>query len=271
MGKKSQITCITYRAHAPSDWKVILKRENKPKPVYLGTSVSIFCLLWAGVGDSHKSEGRKDLRHCSAGEISNCTVNRDTREKRGQESNGAFNQPCCLAYVLSFYRLFLPLSVFLREHWLCECSITERDLCGFQGRKEDTGGFLSEWIYLRRGINIMLVWPWLNLQFQILETFVCNRVSILFSQIFLSHIFWVIKSLRGEEGNLCTKHSALYIGAKCKRDAWQANREYCRVHSKLLIAFKPLLSTSLHINKILLTSFLEFDKKKITRLPCKNS
>lgn len=184
MGKKSQITCITYRAHAPSDWKVILKRENKPKPVYLGTSVSIFCLLWAGVGDSHKSEGRKDLRHCSAGVISNCTVNRDTREKRGQESNGGFNQPCCLAYVLSFYLLFLPLSVFLREHWLCECSITERDLCGFQGRKEDTGGFLSEWIYLRRGINIMLVWPWLNPQFQILETFVCNRSVFYFLRFF---------------------------------------------------------------------------------------
>lgn len=50
------------------------------------------------------------------------------------------------------------------------------------------------------------------------------------------------------------------------RQAWST---YC--HSKLVIAFKPLLSTSLHINKILLTSFLEFDKKKITRLPCNNS
>lgn len=90
IGKKSQITCITYRAHAASDCRVILKTENKHKPVYLGTVVSIFCLLWSSVGDSQESEGRKDLRPCSAGVVSNRRVNRDTREKRGQESNGVF-------------------------------------------------------------------------------------------------------------------------------------------------------------------------------------
>lgn len=89
-GKKSQITYITYRAHAASDWRVILRRDNEHKPLYVGTAVSIFCLLWGGVGDSQESEGRKDLRPCSAGAISNCSVNRDTREKRGQESNGEF-------------------------------------------------------------------------------------------------------------------------------------------------------------------------------------
>lgn len=118
MGKKSQITCITYRTHDASDWRVILKGENKHKPVYLGTAISIFCLLWAGVGHSQESDGRKDLRPCSGGEISNCTVNRDSREKRGQESHGGFlptSLSCLRPMILSLYHF----QYCLRKHQLC--------------------------------------------------------------------------------------------------------------------------------------------------------
>lgn len=139
--------------------------ENKHKPLYLGAAVSIFCLLWGGVGDSQESEGRKTWDPAQL-EQSATTQSTETSGKR--EARRVMGVLTNLVVLLMFYH-FISFSYHfqycLREHRLCECSITEEDLCGLQGRKEDIGGTnLHVWVDIaQEGINIVLVWPWLNL------------------------------------------------------------------------------------------------------------
>lgn len=113
-GKRSQIIYTTYSAHAVPDRRVILKGENKHMPMYLGIVVFIFCLLWSGVGDSQESEDRKDPRACSAGDVSNCRVNRGTPGKREARRVMVFSTDLVVLLIFfSFYLFFLPLFILL--------------------------------------------------------------------------------------------------------------------------------------------------------------
>lgn len=183
-------------------------------PMYLGTVIFIFCLLQCSVGDSQEGEHRRHLRPCTSGGISNCEVNRDTPGKR--ETRRVMR--CCLAY-------FFPHFISFPYHSPCcslnftDCVIlpserrTDMDFKGGRKRME-AQTLTSEWTLLRRGSALT----------ESIEMCVCNWVRILFPRIlfskyFVSHQFcWDL--------SLCTKHSALYICAKCKIEAWQANLEY---------------------------------------------
>ena len=113
-GKRSQVIYITYTAHAVPERRVILKGENKHMPTYLGVVVFIFGLLWSSVGDSQESEDKKDLRPSSAGEISNCRVNRDTPGKReARRVMVFFTNLVVLLIFFSFYLFSLLLFILV--------------------------------------------------------------------------------------------------------------------------------------------------------------
>lgn len=84
-GKRSQIIYITYTAHTVPDRRVILKGENKHMPMYLGTVVVIFRLLWSGVGDSQGSEDGKDVRPA---QLERSATAESTETHQGKERPG---------------------------------------------------------------------------------------------------------------------------------------------------------------------------------------
>lgn len=144
-----------------------------------------------------------------------------------------FNQPCGLAYVLPFYLFFLPLSILLKGAPMASVPSQRRTYVDFKGGRKtlEAQTFMSKWTLHRRGST--LVWPWLNLQFQVLETFVCNWVSILFSRIFLPHVFCKLSKAQGGRREPFAQNTqpCIFLQNVKQMPGRQTQSTYC--HSKL--------------------------------------